>query len=34
MFENIMKMRKKAYKKIKKVSKMTNNLDLLKGSKK
>ena len=32
MFENIMKIKKKAYKKIKKVSKMTNNFDLLKVS--
>ena len=34
IFEKIMKIRKTAYKKIKKVSKMTNNLDLLKVSKK
>ena len=34
MSENIMKTKKKTYKKAKRVSKMTNNLDLLKVSKK
>ena len=34
MSENIMKTKKKTYKKTKRVSKMTNNLDLLKVSKK
>ena len=34
MFENIMKIRKKAYEKIKKVKKINNNLNFLKVSKK